>query len=329
MAPEGDVARRMVRALFFGTPEIAVPSLEALRQVADVVGVVCQPDRRAGRGLSLRPPAVKVAALRLGLEVIQPETVRTAEFGSWAVSRGATVALVIAYGKILPQGVLDVPKCGCMNIHASVLPKYRGASPVTWAIVRGETETGVTLMKMDAGMDTGAILACERTAIGADETAGELSCRLGDLAAKMVRTDLLRAANGELSQVAQVDADATYAPLLKKADGLVDWSRSAKAIHDHVRGMNPWPGAFTRVGDKTLKVLRTLVCSTDSVGPPGTVLVADSGGIVVATGSGAIELLTLQFEGRNVLTSREVVAGRGLRVGDVLGSGSAVGQDGA
>lgn len=185
-----------MRAIFFGTPDIAVPSLEALREVAEVVAVVCQPDRPAGRGLELRAPPVKERALALGFEVVQPEKVKTPEFAAWVEARKADVALVIAYGRILPKAVLEGPRRGCMNLHASLLPRYRGAAPIQWAIVRGETETGVCLMQMDEGMDTGPVFTRRAIPIGRDETAGELGGRLGRLAAELVREDLPRAVAG-------------------------------------------------------------------------------------------------------------------------------------
>src|SRR6185312_2298719 len=186
------------RAIFFGTPALSVPSLEALASIANVVGVVCQPDKPVGRGMKLAAPPVKERALAMGLPVVQPTKLRTGEFAQWVREQNADVALVIAYGRILPQDVLDAPRLGCVNVHASILPKYRGAAPIAWAIVRGETETGVTLMKMDAGMDTGDMLEIRKTPIGQDETAGELGVRLGELGATAVREGLPRYVRGEL-----------------------------------------------------------------------------------------------------------------------------------
>jgi methionyl-tRNA formyltransferase len=318
-----------LRALFFGTPEIAVASLDALTQVAQVVGVVTQPDRPSGRGMQLHAPPVKQRALQLGLEVHQPTKVRTGELASWVVSKQVDVALVLAYGRILPQPVLDAPRHGCMNLHASILPKYRGASPIIWAIVQGETETGVSLMQMDAGMDTGAVYVVRKVGIGADETAGELSVKLAELSARIVREDLAAAVEGRLAAVAQDEAAATRAPILSKEQGAIDWRQDAGLIHNHVRGMQPWPGAFTRLSGKTLKVLGTRVrdAGTDtgklrmSMAPePGVVLVADTGGVVVACGRGLIEVTTLQAEGRKAMGAREFVAGRGLKAGDRLGA---------
>ncbi|WP_437893204.1 methionyl-tRNA formyltransferase [Sorangium sp. So ce124] len=310
-----------MRALFFGTPAIAVPSLEALASIADVVGVVCQPDRPAGRGLALKAPPVKVKALELGLPVVQPEKVRTPEFAAWVADARADVALVIAYGRILPKAVLEAPRRGCMNLHASILPRYRGAAPITWAIVGGEAETGISLMQMDEGMDTGPVYAVHRAPIGPDTTADELAIDLGALAARVVREDLRRAVDGALALTPQDHEAATHAALLKKEDGRIRWERSARQIHDHIRGMTSWPGAFTTIDGKALKVLAARVESeADQAGaPPGTVVMAGRGVVIVACGAGAIQILRAQAEGRKPLAAADLVAGRTLQTGMVLG----------
>ena len=218
------------RALFYGTPELSVPSLDALVGVATVVGVVCQPDKPASRGLKLTAPPVKQRAEALGIPVVQPTKLRTGEFAAWVRAQNVDVALVIAYGRILPQDVLDGPRLGCVNVHASILPKYRGAAPITWAIVRGERETGITLMKMDAGMDTGDILTVHPTPIDADETAGELGARLSRIAAECTQKDAPAWVRGELSPRPQDPAAATVAPLLDRREmGRVDWAVPARA----------------------------------------------------------------------------------------------------
>ncbi|XXT15164.1 methionyl-tRNA formyltransferase [Sorangium sp. So ce429] len=311
-----------MRALFFGTPAIAVPSLEALASIASVVGVVCQPDRPAGRGLALKAPPVKVKAAELGLPVVQPEKIRTPEFAAWVKDAEADVALVIAYGRILPKAVLEAPRRGCMNLHASVLPRYRGAAPITWAIVGGEAETGISLMQMDEGMDTGPVYAVHRTPIGPDTTADELAVELGGLAARVVREDLRRAVGGELEATPQDHGAATHAPLLKKEDGRIRWDRGARQIHDHIRGMTSWPGAFTTIDGKALKVLAARVESETAreAAPPGTVVMAGRGVVIVACGAGAIQILRAQAEGRKPLAAADLVAGRTLQTGMVLGS---------
>jgi methionyl-tRNA formyltransferase len=311
-----------VRAIFFGTPEIAVPSLEALAEIAEVTAVVCQPDRPAGRGLELKPPAVKARALELGLPVTQPTKVRTPDFAAWVASREADVALVIAYGRILPKAVLDAPRRGCMNLHASLLPKYRGAAPITWAVVDGETETGISLMQMDEGMDTGPVFAMHRVPIGPDTTAGELSLALGRAAAEVVRSELAKAVDGELVAKPQDERGATHARMLEKVDGRIDFSKSARRVHDHVRGMTPWPGAFTELGGKTFKVLETRVAEGAAGAPAGTIVVAAKGRVEIACGEGRIALVRGQAEGKKALGAQELVAGRTLVEGARLGSGA-------
>jgi methionyl-tRNA formyltransferase len=310
-----------MRALFFGTPAIAVPSLEALTEIAEVVGVVCQPDKPAGRGLELKAPPVKERAIALGLDVVQPTKVRTPEFAEWVKGKDADVALVIAYGRILPKAVLDAPRKGCLNLHASLLPKYRGAAPITWAIVRGECETGVCLMQMDEGMDTGPVLSTHAIAIGEEMTADDLGKAIGELAARVVRDDVARAVRGEIAPVAQDHAAATMAPILEKENGRVDWAKGARAVHDHVRGMTPWPGAFTVLSGKTLKVLKTKVASEGgSRGEPGLVIGADKRTIEVACGEGSILLLRGQVEGKKALDAPELVGGRAIAAGMRLGA---------
>jgi methionyl-tRNA formyltransferase len=313
-----------VRALFFGTPAFSVPSLEALAGIAEVVGVVCQPDKPVGRGLTLTAPPVKQRALELGLTVLQPTKVRNGELARWVREQRADVAVVIAYGRILPGDVLEGPRLGCINVHASLLPKYRGAAPITWAIVRGETETGVTLMQMDVGMDTGAMLDVWKTPIGPDETAGELSERLAMLGARAVREGIPRVVAGSYVAEAQDESRATTAPMLKKEDGAIDFAKGARAVHDHVRGMSPWPGAFTRLAGKVVKVHKAAVAG---VTPPagaaaGEVVLADKSRVVVACGGDpreAIDLTIVQLEGKKPVTAGEWVGGRGVKLGDRLG----------
>ena len=309
-----------MRALFFGTPDIAVPSLRALAAVADVTAVVCQPDRPAGRGLKLQAPAVKQTAIEIGIPVVQPTKIRTPEFLAWITDQRADVALVLAYGRILPPAVLAAPARGCLNLHASILPRYRGAAPINWAIVRGETETGMSLMQMDEGLDTGPVFTVRRIPIGENETAGELAVRLGALAADLVTSDVPRVVRGELTAAPQDHVAATLAPLLEKEQGRIEWQKSAAEVHNHVRGMTPWPSAFTRVGDKLLKVLATRRSTLAAPGEaPGTIVAADSGGVLVACADGVLELLRAQVEGKKPLDARDLVAGRTLTRGLRLG----------
>lgn len=309
------------RAVFFGTPAFAVPSLAALLEVADVAAVVTQPDRRAGRGMKLRPPPVKQLALERGLDVWQPTKVRTADFAERLRALEADVALVVAYGRILPRAVLDAPRLGCVNVHASLLPRWRGAAPINWAIAAGDRESGVCLMQMDEGMDTGPVLACERTPIGAQETAGELSERLSELGAAIVRGELPRYVAGELSPTPQDHDAATHAPLLDKEHGRIDWSEPARVVHDRIRGMLPWPGAFTTVDGSRVKVHRTHLVHEDEVSAePGALVRADAHGIEIACGRGLLAIDELQLEGKRRVTAAEFLTGHRWPEGTRLGT---------
>jgi methionyl-tRNA formyltransferase len=284
-----------------------------------VVGVVCQPDKPAGRGLELAAPPVKVRALELGLPVVQPTKLRTGEFGAWVREQRVDVALVVAYGRILPADVLAGPRLGCVNVHASLLPKYRGAAPIAWAVVEGETETGITLMKLDEGMDTGPTFARAVTPIGPDETAGELGERLAGMGAQAVIEHLPRYVAGECVLTDQDHAAATAARPLEKGDGRIDWSKSASRVHDHVRGMSPWPGAHTTLRARNVKVESTRVLErSGSRGAPGTAVLVDKTRVVVACGEGAIQLVTVKPEGKRAMAAAEWALGRGISEGDRL-----------
>lgn len=309
------------RAVFMGTPQFAVPCLDALVEIAEVAAVVCQPDKPQGRGLELAAPPVKVRALELGLTVVQPTKLKTGEFAQWLRDQKVDVALVVAYGRILPKDVLEAPRLGCVNVHASLLPKLRGAAPITWAIVRGEPETGVTLMQMDEGMDTGNMLEQFPIPISDDETAGELNERLSATGALAVRKGLPKYVSGGYTPAVQDHAKATMAPMLKKEDGRIDFTKPARAVHDHVRGMTPWPGASTTSRGKTLKVHTTHV--TDVPGgakaEPGTVVFADKTRVVVACGERGVELTRVQLEGKKAISAGDWFVGRGVVEGDKLG----------
>ena len=318
--PSGAVTKKAFRAVFMGTPQFAVPCLDALVEIADVAAVVCQPDKPKGRGLELAAPPVKERALELGLEVVQPTKLKTGEFAQWLRDQNVDVALVVAYGRILPKDVLAAPRLGCVNVHASLLPKYRGAAPITWAVVHGEPETGITLMQMDEGMDTGDMLEQLKTPIGEDETAGELSERLSALGALSVRKGLPKYVSGGYVPQKQDASKATMSRILQKEDGRIDFTKPARSVHDHVRGMTPWPGAFTRARGKGLKVHETHVCDVPAgKHGPGTVVMVDKNRVVVACGERGVELRRVQVEGRKVVAAGDWVAGRGVAEGDVLG----------
>jgi methionyl-tRNA formyltransferase len=316
-----DYTRPSMRAVFFGTPHIAVPALQALTRLAEVCAVVCQPDRPSGRGLKLTAPAVKLAAEALGLPVHQPTTLRTGEAASWLRQQNADVALVMAYGRILPLDVLSAPRRGAMNLHASLLPKYRGAAPINWAIVHGESETGISLMQMDEGLDTGPVYSRHALALAASETAGSLASRLAELAARVVEADLEAAVGGRLIAEPQQSELATHAPLIEREHLRLHWERPALELSRLVRGMSPRPGAFTSLADKTLRVLD----ARPATGPmlpgaaPGTLSILGKRALV-ATGHGNLELITAQVEGKKALPVIDLINGRVLEEGRVLGA---------
>jgi methionyl-tRNA formyltransferase len=306
-----------VRTIFFGSPEFAVPCLEALHDISEIAAVISQPDRPAGRGLAMRPPAVKSRAVELGLDVWQPTKVRTAEFAQKVRGLEADVAVVVAYGRILPKSVLDAPRLGCVNVHASLLPRWRGAAPIQWSIVHGDPTTGVTLMQMDEGMDTGPILAADATPIQREDDAASLGERLSNMGAELLRRELPRYVAGELTPKPQDDTLATMAPLLQKSDGLIDWDQSAAAVHNQIRGMNPWPGAYTVLGERRIKVHRAVPSTLDPEGAsPGEITALDSEGILVACAHGTLEIQELQESGRRRVDARAFISGRGVAVGD-------------
>lgn len=309
------------RVVFFGTPAFAVPSLESLCDVADVVAVVCQPDRPAGRGNVLTAPPVKLAAQARGIEVRQPVKLRDGAVASWLQSLSLDVAIVVAYGRILPKAVLDAPRLGCLNVHASLLPRHRGAAPINWAIMAGDTETGVTLMQMDEGLDTGPALADRKVTIGPDETSAELTARLSALGASLVREELQRYLDGALTPMPQDHARHTVAPLLTKELGRIDWRRSAQEIHDQVRGLQPWPGCSTTLGARRLIVCATRLDDPPTVvgGAPGEVVSVARDRIWVGTSKGLVALTDVQLEGKKRVPVREFLAGHPLRTGALLG----------
>lgn len=308
-----------MRVVFMGSPEVAVPSLEMLQSRHRVVGVVTQPDRPAGRGSRLRPPPVKVVAREYGLPVVQPEDLRTAEaverLGAW----GPEVIVVVAFGQILPPSVLKLPPHGCLNVHASLLPRWRGAAPVPAAILAGDDTTGVTVMRMDEGLDTGPILAQLEEPIRADDTAGSLLGRLGVLGAELLLQVLPLYEKGHLVPRPQPAEGVTVAPQLRKQDGQLDWTRQAVELDRQVRAMNPWPGAFTTWRGQRLNVLRALpLPDWQGTECPGTVLPMGAGA-AVATGRGALQLLEVQRTGRKAMAAEAFLCGQQDCVGSLLG----------
>lgn len=310
----------MDRLVFMGTPEFAVPSLRALAAHYEVALVVTQPDRPAGRSRAPRPPAVKVAAQVLGLPIYQPDTLRGPEALARLEAAQPEVIVVAAYGEILRRSVLSLPPKGCVNVHASLLPRHRGAAPVAAAILAGDRVTGVTIMLMDEGMDTGPILAQAEEPIRADDTAGALTARLAELGARCLLATLPRWLAGEIEPRPQEGSQATYAPRVTKEDGLIDWSEPAEVIERRVRAFDPWPGAYTYWHGRRLRIVRAAVVAGWCGGEePGTVL-DTAQGPAVATGGGALLLRELQLEGRCCVGCAEFLRGQRGFIGSVLGS---------
>jgi len=306
-----------LRIVFAGTPDFAVPALSALHDAGHaIVAVYTQPDRPSGRGRELGVGPVKRRALELGLQVEQPSTLRTQEAQDRLRSFAPDVMVVVAYGLILPQAVLDTPKLGCLNIHASLLPRWRGAAPIQRAVLAGDAMTGISIMLMDAGLDTGPELLRREVAIGARETGGELHDRLAPLGAQAIVEAVAGWAAGQLSPQPQTEAGMTYAAKIRKEEARIDWTQPAVVIDRQVRAFNPWPVAETRLDGEQVRVWLAEPAPGQPVPAdcqPGDVLDAHDGRLFVATGEGALELLVLQFPGRKALKARDVLNSRSLR----------------
>jgi methionyl-tRNA formyltransferase len=294
------------RIVFAGTPEFSVAALDALHAAGHrIVAVYTQPDRPAGRGRTLSASPVKRRAIELGLPVEQPATLRSPDSVTGFVAHDPELMVVVAYGLILPQSILDVPRLGCLNIHASLLPRWRGAAPIQRAILAGDTRTGVTIMKMDAGLDTGPMLLVRSLDIGARENAGSLHDRLASLGAQAIVTAVASWATGTVVPVAQPPDGATYAAKIRKEEGVIDWSRAAGEIARQVRAFNPWPVAETRWQGQQLRIWEADPRSDGPSAAPGFVVEAANGRLVVAAGSGSLEVHRLQLAGRNATTAAE------------------------
>ncbi len=311
-----------LRILFMGTAELSCPSLRGLVAVPDfrTVAVVTQPDRPKGRDLRLQPSPVKVVALELGLPVLQPERARNEGFIETLAGLTPDLIVVVAYGQILPQAVLDIPRFGCLNVHTSLLPKYRGAAPIQWAIVHGEAETGVTIMKMDAGLDTGDILLQEHTPILPADHSETLHDRLAQMGAALLLKTIPQYISGSLLPQPQPAVGGSYAARIKKEDGHIDWSQPAQLILNRLRGLTPWPGVFSFLEDgprkHLLKIWQAEVA--DGSGAPGQILRVEKSGISIACGEKALRILNLQREGGKRLTAQQFLAGYPLQEGQQL-----------
>jgi len=308
-----------MRVIFMGTPEIGVPALLALIEAGhDIIAVVSQPDRPKGRGGQVSAPPVKQAAVERGIPVLQPEKVRDPAFVEAFRALAPDVAVVIAFGQILPQALLDIPRFGCINAHASLLPRYRGAAPINWAIANGERETGLTTMRMDAGMDTGPTYLRVATPIGAEEDAEDLARRLSLLAGPLLVETLARVADG-LAATPQDDARATRAPLLTRDDGRIRWDRPAREIVNRVRAFVPWPGSVTGYRGEPWKVVRARVGEArPKEAVPGTLLRVDGDSLLVAAADGTVRVLALQVPGKRPMPVQSFLNGHEVARGEVL-----------
>ena len=310
----------MSRIIYMGTPEFAVPSLEALACRYEIVGVVTQPDRRGGRGRrEMIPPSVKVAAQTLGAPVIQTHTLRTPEMVDALRALAPDVIVIAAFGQILRQAVLSIPPHGCINVHASLLPKYRGAAPISAAILAGETETGVTIMRMDKGMDTGDILSQRSVAIAPDDTTGTLTARLAHAGAELLLETLPRWMAGGITPLPQDNDAATYCSTVSKNDGFVDWTQPAERIARMIRAYDPWPGVFTNCNARRLRIVSaTAIPGWRGPAIPGEIMELPEGA-AVATGQGALLLGDVQPAGKRVMDCEAFACGQREFVGTCLG----------
>lgn len=310
---------RSIRTVFMGTPEFALDTLKGLLAAGlPLVGVYTQPDRPSGRGKQLTPPPVKQLATAQGIPVFQPHKLRLPEVVEELRALAPDLIVVVAYGQILPKSVLEIPRYGCINVHASLLPKYRGAAPINQAVIDGETETGVTTMYMDVGLDTGDMLVRRITPIGPLDTAGELHDRLAALGREAMEETIERLCAGTLVREAQDDALSSYAPMLNKEQGRIDWSRPATDLHNQVRGLDPWPGAYTLLAGEPLKLACTRPLDKEPGAAPGTVLASDREGVHIACGHGILLVNALQLPGRKRLPAADFLRGHALPAGTRL-----------
>jgi methionyl-tRNA formyltransferase len=312
-----------MRLVFCGTPQFAVPSLKHLLAQPDfeIVCVYTQPDRPRGRGQEISFSPVKEAAVSAGIEVRQPEKIRSQEVEAHLWNLELDAIVIIAYGQIIPKRLLPIPKLGWINLHASPLPKYRGAAPIAWAIANGETRTGNTTMRIDEGMDTGEMLLQEEMPIGPDETAPQLAARLAEAGAPLMAETLRRLAKGDLEGRAQNHAEATLAPMLRREDGRIEWSRTAKEIYNRMRGFTPWPGAYTEFRGQTCHVWGKPTPNERAEGAPGSLLIAKDELRVVCGGGSQLEVAFVKQEGRKQISAAEFVRGARVKAGERFGAG--------
>lgn len=295
-----------------GTPEFSVPCLEALTECCEVIGVITQPDKPRGRGQKLQPSPVKVCAEKRNIPVYQPIKVKSEEFTAQLEEMKPELIVVVAFGQILSQRILDIPEYGCINVHASLLPRYRGAAPMQWCLINGESKTGITTMFMDAGLDTGDMLLKHEIEITESMNLSELHDAMMTAGAGLLTKTLEQLSDGTLIREKQEDSNTCYAPMLSKETGRIDWSKSASEIHNLVRGLDSWPGAYTFRNGEKYKIWRTKVEAGASASPAGEILQADSRGLLVATGNGLLRVLELQAPGGKRMAAGDYLRGHGI-----------------
>ncbi|PJA79228.1 MAG: methionyl-tRNA formyltransferase [Nitrospirae bacterium CG_4_9_14_3_um_filter_51_5] len=317
-----------MRIVFMGTPAFAVPTLQQLLNTEySVVGVVCQPDRPSGRGKKVQVGPVKALALSQSIPVVQPEKMKDPKLLETLRAWEPDVMVVAAFGRILPKTILDLSPKGCLNVHGSLLPKYRGAAPIQWAVIRGEAETGITIMLMDEGLDTGAILQQEGIPIGPDETAGELAPRMAQVGGALLVSALRGWVAGTMTPVPQNESAATLAPILTKEDGLMYWERPARSLANRIRGLSPWPGMYTFLEGERWGIWKVEVedqepdrryMAPDNLQPPGTITAVTKQAIRVQTGQGSLNLLDIQPENKKRMHASDYLAGHRVEVGQTF-----------
>lgn len=304
-----------MNVVFMGTPDFAVPSLENIAKVHNVQAVFTQPDKPVGRKMVLTPPDVKVCAEKLGIPVYQPVKLKDSDSYEIIKELNPDVIVVVAYGQILPENILNIPKYGCINVHGSLLPKYRGAAPIQWSVLNGDKVTGVTTMYMEKGLDTGDILETKEYEIGINDTAGEVFDTLAEMGGKLILDTLEKAEKGELHPIKQDDSKSSYAKMLDKSMCNIDFSKTNLQVHNRVRGLSPWPVASTKLNGKVLKIFETRLA--EGKGKPGEIL--NTNPLTIACGEGAVVVNTVQLQGKKKMDSKAFLQGHKLEKGTVIG----------